>query len=391
VGSNEQYDFEQALGAALHTKPFTFDPFLSANASHRMHALPFLHFNQIAIAGAASLEKFREQNPGITFMTLKGAMEKLGHEYVDVLKMDCEGCEEEFIMGLKRETEEFVERRRKEGGAWTEEELEGKRRGRGDAKLVINGGNLLFGQLLVEFHAMHKPQQSLAYLYAMEGMGYRMFHVEPNPLCYPCIEVAFVHEDLVVPPLSLDCAGVLSRSTCLRWSYVPIVSSDLNQHQSGWGGDSSGGGSGGGDLGHDDDDGRRGSWGDGEGGGEVEGGGERGGERGGEGECGGEGRGEGGGEQEGEGGEGVEGEEGSSSSTGSSGGGDGGGDDSGGVGETTTNSSLLCYPCIEVAFVHEDLVTMLPGGCVEWEEGVAAAVLAMAAAAVKLAAAAIVV
>ncbi|CAI6003323.1 unnamed protein product [Closterium sp. NIES-65] len=320
VGSNEQYDFEQAIGAALHTKPFTFDPFLSANATAHMHALPFLHFNEIAIAGAASLENFRDENPGITIMTLQEAMKKLGHEYVDVLKMDCEGCEEEFIMGMKRETEEFVERRRKEGGALTEEEKEGKRRGRGDAKLVINGGNLLFGQLLVEFHAMHKPQQSLPYLYAMEGMGYRMFHVEPNllmhkpqhslpflhamegmgyrmlhvepnpphppfppppspsspyhrmhkppslrlgghgvphhmhkpqhslpylyamegmgnrmfhslpylyamegmgyrmfhvepnPLCYPCIEVAFIHEDLVVPPLSLDCAGVLRRS-----------------------------------------------------------------------------------------------------------------------------------------------------------------------------------
>ncbi|CAI5521156.1 unnamed protein product [Closterium sp. Naga37s-1] len=153
VGSNEQYDFEQAMGAALHTKPFTFDPFLSANATAHMLALPFLHFHQIAIAGAASLENFRDQNPGITFMTLKEAMEKLGHEYVDVLKMDCEGCEEEFTMGLKRETEEFVERRRREGGALTEEEMEGKRRGRGDAKLVINGGNLLFGQLLVEFHA----------------------------------------------------------------------------------------------------------------------------------------------------------------------------------------------------------------------------------------------
>ncbi|CAI5520996.1 unnamed protein product, partial [Closterium sp. Naga37s-1] len=152
VGSNEQYDFEQAMGAALHTKPFTFDPFLSANATAHMHALPFLHFHQIAIAGAASLEAFRAKNPGITFMTLQGAMERLGHSYVDVLKMDCEGCEEEFIMGLKRETDEFLEKRRAEGGALTEEEKAGKRWGRGDAKLVVNGGNLPFGQLLVEFH-----------------------------------------------------------------------------------------------------------------------------------------------------------------------------------------------------------------------------------------------
>ncbi|CAI6009858.1 unnamed protein product [Closterium sp. NIES-65] len=152
VGSNEQYDFEQAMGAALHTKPFTFDPFLSANATAHMLALPFLHFHQIAIAGAASLEAFRAKNPGITFMTLQGAMERLEHSYVDVLKMDCEGCEEEFIMGLKRETDEFLEKRRAEGGALTKEEKAGKRRGRGNAKLVVNGGNLPFGQLLVEFH-----------------------------------------------------------------------------------------------------------------------------------------------------------------------------------------------------------------------------------------------
>ncbi|CAI5970699.1 unnamed protein product [Closterium sp. NIES-64] len=178
VGSNEQYDFEQAMGAALHTKPFTFDPFLSANATAHMLALPFLHFHQIAIAGAASLEAFRAKNPGITFMTLQGAMERLEHSYVDVLKMDCEGCEEEFIMGLKRETDEFLEKRRAEGGALTKEEKAGKRRGRGNAKLVVNGGNLPFGQLLVEFHYMHKPQQP-PYLNGMRGMGYRMLHVEP--------------------------------------------------------------------------------------------------------------------------------------------------------------------------------------------------------------------
>ncbi|GJP34019.1 hypothetical protein CLOM_g18502 [Closterium sp. NIES-68] len=181
VGSNEQYDFEQAISA-------------------------------IAVAGAASLKDFRMKSPGITFMTLAEVMAKLGHKYVDVLKMDCEGCEENFIMGLKKETEEFVGRRKAEGGAVTEEEKEGKRRGRGDAKLVVNGGNLPFGQLLVEFHYMHDPKRSLPFLYAMEGMGYRMFHVEPNPLCYSCIEVAFVHEDLVVPPLSLDCSAVLRQS-----------------------------------------------------------------------------------------------------------------------------------------------------------------------------------
>ncbi|GJP69492.1 hypothetical protein CLOP_g498 [Closterium sp. NIES-67] len=212
VGSNEQYDFEQGISAVLHTEPFTFDPFLSPEATARMNALPFLHFNQIAVAGAASLEDFRMKSPGITFMTLAEVMAKLGHKYVDVLKMDCEGCEENFIMGLKKETEEFVGRRKAEGGAVTEEEKEGKRRGRGDAKLVVNGGNLPFGQLLVEFHYMHDPKRSLPFLYAMEGMGYRMFHVEPNPLCYSCIEVAFVHEDLVVPPLSLDCSAVLRQS-----------------------------------------------------------------------------------------------------------------------------------------------------------------------------------
>ncbi|CAI5488509.1 unnamed protein product [Closterium sp. Naga37s-1] len=39
----------------------------------------------------------------------------------------------------------------------------------------------------------------LALLYTFESLGYRLFHVETNPLCLICIEVAYIHDSLLQP------------------------------------------------------------------------------------------------------------------------------------------------------------------------------------------------
>eukprot|EP00475_Leptophrys_vorax_P035967 TRINITY_DN5999_c0_g6_i1.p1 TRINITY_DN5999_c0_g6~~TRINITY_DN5999_c0_g6_i1.p1 ORF type:complete len:134 (+),score=6.25 TRINITY_DN5999_c0_g6_i1:34-402(+) len=90
--------------------------------------------------------------------------------------MDCEGCESEFIRDLEKAN-----------------------KGKSPAKLTIHGGTLPFGQFLVEFHQMTAPKTTLRLVYALENLGYRIFHVELNPLAAPCGEISFIHESLVKP------------------------------------------------------------------------------------------------------------------------------------------------------------------------------------------------
>ncbi|GJP71661.1 hypothetical protein CLOP_g2474 [Closterium sp. NIES-67] len=175
VGSNEQFAFEQGMAESVRTKAFTFDPFISAAQQAHMRSLPFLHFHAIGVAGEESLAYYHKQNPTYDFRTLAQLMAFLNHSYVDVLKIDCEGCEVAFVRDIAR--------------AYGSE----------PAALASNGGVLPFGQVLMELHQITNTKAMLALLYTFESLGYRLFHVETNPLCLICIEVAYIHESLLLP------------------------------------------------------------------------------------------------------------------------------------------------------------------------------------------------
>eukprot|EP00475_Leptophrys_vorax_P035963 TRINITY_DN5999_c0_g2_i2.p1 TRINITY_DN5999_c0_g2~~TRINITY_DN5999_c0_g2_i2.p1 ORF type:complete len:162 (-),score=11.24 TRINITY_DN5999_c0_g2_i2:43-477(-) len=95
--------------------------------------------------------------------------------------MDCEGCEDDFILDLLHKNNDAA------------------------AALTIHGGTLPFGQFLVEFHKLDEPAHSATLLYALETLGYRLFHAEQNPQCPSCAEFSFIHESLVRPPSEADC------------------------------------------------------------------------------------------------------------------------------------------------------------------------------------------
>ncbi|CAI5524425.1 unnamed protein product [Closterium sp. Naga37s-1] len=175
VGSNEQFAFEQGMAESVRTKAFTFDPFITAAQQAHMRSLPFLHFHGIGVAGEESLAYYHKQNPDYDFKTLAQLMLFLNHTYVDVLKIDCEGCEVAFMRDIAR--------------AYGSE----------PATLAINGGVLPFGQVLMELHQITNTKAMLALLYTFESLGYRLFHVETNPLCLICIEVAYIHDSLLQP------------------------------------------------------------------------------------------------------------------------------------------------------------------------------------------------
>ncbi|CAI5949804.1 unnamed protein product [Closterium sp. NIES-65] len=175
VGSNEQFAFEQGMAESVRTKAFTFDPFITATQQAHMRSLPFLHFHAIGVAGEESLAYYHKQNPDYDFKTLAQLMLFLNHSYVDVLKIDCEGCEVAFVRDIAR--------------AYGSE----------PATLASKGGVLPFGQVLMELHQITNTKAMLALLYTFESLGYRLFHVETNPLCLICIEVAYIHDSLLQP------------------------------------------------------------------------------------------------------------------------------------------------------------------------------------------------
>ncbi|CAI7814553.1 unnamed protein product [Closterium sp. NIES-53] len=71
IGSNGEYTFEQDIAARLHTRPFTFDPFLDPAMEHTMMRLPFLSFEAVGLAAKSTVEQWKAETKGKAFMTLE--------------------------------------------------------------------------------------------------------------------------------------------------------------------------------------------------------------------------------------------------------------------------------------------------------------------------------
>jgi hypothetical protein len=87
-GSNDEFSFEKDIHdfnprCSIHT----FDP----TVPHPVNKPPFVHYNNAGLgttdASNASLG---------SYFTLAEIMSRLGHDHVDVLKLDCEGCERDY-------------------------------------------------------------------------------------------------------------------------------------------------------------------------------------------------------------------------------------------------------------------------------------------------------
>jgi hypothetical protein len=152
-GSRNEFSFETAVhefnpACIVHT----FDP----TVAHPANRPPFVHYHHWGL-GTTDASK-----PGLgSYFTLHDIMRRLGHDHVDVLKVDCEGCELDF---------------------WT---------------LDVPDGAV--GQLQVEVHwAVNRhdnPERVHAFFNFLSRKGFAIFNKEPN-IQYSdgnAVEFALVH------------------------------------------------------------------------------------------------------------------------------------------------------------------------------------------------------
>ena len=154
-GSNKKHDFELSVltrrpDAKVHV--FELIPGRLVSEAKRDKRVGY---NAVGLGNYSADKTTRAKNPAYETSTLAQLMQQRGHRYIDLLKMDIEGFEFDF---LRHEAAALVSR---------------------------------VGQLLVEVHAS-VVRSPCVLLESLEAMGLRLFHLEINKRYPMCAELSFI-------------------------------------------------------------------------------------------------------------------------------------------------------------------------------------------------------
>eukprot|EP00850_Spirogloea_muscicola_P005643 SM000026S08892 [mRNA] locus=s26:340298:341732:+ [translate_table: standard] len=155
IGSHAEISFELAMygktRAEIHVFDHTLDPTLIMQLKQQNEFV----FHDVGLGSMTDKKR--------KLMRLKDIMRNLGHKYVDVLKIDCEGCEYTVM------------------------------------KDILRTSLLQVGQIQVEVHNISNLTQLASFLSLMEKHNFRMFHMEPNWRWLEGLELAYIHVSLTRP------------------------------------------------------------------------------------------------------------------------------------------------------------------------------------------------
>lgn len=159
-------EFERAVHRSFRATSFVLNPFLEGPVLQQAQSEPFVSFLPVGVGASGQLKGLRKAAPEKEFSTLHAIMGRLNHTRVDVLKIDCERCEEALIPEM---VNVFG---RERPPAW---------------------------QVILDIHQIRHVGRTSAVIFALESMGYRLFQSEPTVTCQTCYHLSFVHEQFVDP------------------------------------------------------------------------------------------------------------------------------------------------------------------------------------------------
>lgn len=160
IGSKGEVSFEKGVVAQTKCSCHTFDPTLTEEQKRAVLAVPGVQFHNVGLGAADGTLEIEEEGSGkkgrrlhwvqktkasYPVKTLTSLMADLGHQWVDVLKVDIEGGEWDVFRGLMAE-----------------------------------GMRTPFTQLQIELHFLGSVPGVLEFFEGMKRHGFRVFSVEPN-------------------------------------------------------------------------------------------------------------------------------------------------------------------------------------------------------------------
>ena len=110
VGSAGITGFEDSMNLLFGTRSHTFDPTLPFHDGNKLREKGYIEFYEWGLTGTPNttleLLNFKAHSsfvsPTAEFKHIDEIMSALNHSFVDVFKIDCEGCEESFIPYLAK-------------------------------------------------------------------------------------------------------------------------------------------------------------------------------------------------------------------------------------------------------------------------------------------------
>ena len=222
VGIGDAWQFDDALATQLGCEVHSFDPTQQLRAQHEAHDVRGVHFHYTGL-GKMRPNAYGTQGRGAAMLPLGAMMARwAGKRTVDVLKIDCEGCEWEAIRHVARNQPSLLRRVRL---VLIELHITSQLAGRGVLRSIV-----AFAEHVFEQHGFrvyrHRTNLGKVRDRWRASREVRDAGLDPEPCCY---ELHLMREVATEPPSAEPWRRVptarnrpisAAQTTCCIWKTV---------------------------------------------------------------------------------------------------------------------------------------------------------------------------